>query len=299
MNPILSRELRGRFRDRRSFWLLFGVCTLLCLAATFIYASATGLESAVGGFGTSFTRRAENRTGRELFRFLALGNTLAWLLIAPALTATGLAVERERGLLESLWLSPFRVSAQVWGRLGAALCFLGVLQVAITPVYGIAALLGGVSLADIGMAGLIIGLAGLCGASFGLFCSARSYRGSSALGAAFFGIALWSVVTFYSASQIIFTVTPTNFLLTFTHPVAMLWLLLSPSSFASPFGGPTTISTPHALRFGLIFGCAASLLLVWLAIQKASKPLPEMRWSEGNTRLKKWRDGIEAAKTAR
>ncbi len=308
MNPILSREIRARFRDKRSFWLLFGVCALLCLAATFIYASATSLVDYSGVYGSNLNRQSENRTGRELFRFLALGNLLAWLLIAPALTATGLAKEREQGLLESLWLSPFQVRAQIWGRLGAALCFLLLLQVAVLPIYGIAALLGGVSPFDIAMSGLLIGMGALTTAAFGLFCSARSYRGSSALGAAFFGVVLWSVVAFFYAQQLIWFPTAVNFLwfpiglnslVTFSHPVALLWLLLSPDDFAPRFGGLTTISTPDALTFGLVFQLISSLLLIWAATRKASKPLPDMNWSQGNKRIRTWRDELNAAKKER
>lgn len=271
----------------------------MCLAAALIYAST--ITSAAPGFSSAL--QEESRTGRELFRFLALGNTLAWLLIAPALTATGLAKEREQGLLESLWLSPFRVGAQVWGRLGAALCFLLVLQVATLPIYGIAALLGGVSLGDIGLSGLIIAMGALAGAAFGLWCSARSYRGSSALGAAFFGIVLWGVAAGWVALDMIssprpftiFGVSPA-----FTHPVAMLWILLSPNDFtAARFGTLLPISTPNALLFGLTFQFLLSMLLIWSAIRKAARPLPEMRWSQGNERLKKWRARVEGAREER
>lgn len=299
MNPILSREIRGRFRDKRSFWLLLGVSALLCIAATFIYASATGIADTSGLYGRDATVQNESRTGRELFRFLALGNTFAWLLIAPALTATGLAKERERGLLESLWLSPFRVRAQIWGRLGAALCFLLVLQVAVLPIYGIAVLLGGVSLLDIALAALIIAVGALASASFGLFCSARSYRGASALGAAFFGVALWSTLSYFYALELTWFPTALNFFVSFSHPVAQLWLLLSPDDFAAPAGGPTTLSTSDALAFGLTFQIVVSLLLLWAATRKASKPLPDVPWSQGNTRIRKWRETLHAAKIER
>ncbi len=303
MNPILARELRLRFRDKRSFWLLFGLTLLLCLTAAWIYSNSIGrYEFSTGAAAVNSLEQRESRTGRELFRFLALGNTFAWLLIAPALTATGLAQERERGLLESLWLSPFRVRSQVLGRLGAALCFLLVLQIAALPVYGIAQLLGGVSPADIAISGGIIAMTALVGASFGLFCSARSYRPSSALGAVFAGVAIWTYLAFSSAISIAssFTVDWPTFGLTFSHPVALLWLLLSPNDFTPRFsGGAPRISTPDALLFGLAFQLAVSGLLLWGATRKASKPLPEARWSEGNQRLKAWKKALDAAKIER
>ncbi|PQV64580.1 hypothetical protein B1R32_10473 [Abditibacterium utsteinense] len=310
MNPILAREFRLRFRDKRSFWLLFGLTILLCLTAAWIYSNAINrftYAPSSGSYTSSpyasapdATLQRESQTGRELFRFLALGNTLAWLLIAPALTATGLAKERERGLLESLWLSPFRVRFQVLGRLGSALCFLFVLQVATLPIYGIAVLLGGVSPADIALSGLIISGAALVGASFGLFCSARSYRSSSALGAAFIGIAIWSYWAIINAQNLRYGTTDwTNFALSFSHPVALLWLLLSPNDFAPRFGAAPPVSMPDALAFGLAFQLASSSLLLWSATRKAAKPLPDMKWSEGNTRLKKWKKSLDAAKLER
>ncbi len=303
MNPILARELRLRFRDKRSFWLLFGLTLSLCLVAAWIYTDAIGrVGIGVGTSGSVFdpTLERETQTGRELFRFLALGNTFAWLLIAPALTATGLAIERERGLLESLWLSPFRVRSQVLGRLGAALFFLLILQVATLPVYGVAVLLGGVSLADIALSALIIGVGALFGASFGLFCSARSHRASSALGAAFFGIAIWSWAGFSNSQSFVYGLTDwTNFIFAFSHPVSLLWLLLSPNDFAPRGVGATPVSTPDALLFGLCFQILASAFLLFGATRKAAKPLPEARWSEGNVRLKKWKQALDAAKLER
>lgn len=305
MNPLLARELRVRFRDNRSFWLLLGLTAALCLLAGWIYAdSVARFESADSGYGAggvsyNFVQQRAHQTGRELFRFLAMGNVAAWLLIAPALTATGLAKERERGLLESLWLSPFKVRAQILGRLGATLCFLFILQVAVLPVYGIALLLGGVSPGEIGLATLVIGVTALFGASLGLWCSARVYRSANALGSVFVLIAVWSFIAY----QQIYTITSSpslyalEFTLFFSHPVAVLFYLLSPeelSRFTSP---PFNII--DVLRFGLTFLATGTWLMLWSATRSASKPLPDLHWSQGNRILNGWRTQLDTVRRHR
>jgi hypothetical protein len=305
MNPLLARELRVRFRDNRSFWLLLGLTAALCLAAGWIYWDAVqwfnpndfGVGTGNTTYGVFINQASE--TGRQLFRFLAMGNVAAWLLIAPALTATGLAKERERGLLESLWLSPFKVKAQILGRLGATLCFLFILQVAVLPIYGIALLLGGVSPGEIGLAGLVIGMTALFGASLGLWCSARVYRSANALGSVFVLIAVWSFVAFIQIDTLTRSASLywLEFALFFSHPVAVLYYLLSPEEFSSfvalPFG------VRDVAQFGLAFPAVTSLLMLWSATRSASKPLADLKWSEGNPLLNRWRTQLDTIRHQR
>lgn len=318
MNPILSREIRARFRDKRSFWLLFGLTALLCLTAAWIYQDASqraanaevlaqyrAAQNYAYGYNLNFQnyypslRRQADATGRELFRALALGNALAWLLIAPALTATGLAKERERGLLESLWLSPFRVRSQIAGRMGATLLFLFILQVAALPVYGIAVLLGGVSLPEIGVASAIIAVTALVGASLGMWCSARAHRPANALGAAFFLVAGWSAMA-YSARELMvdwsFATAPDiNFAFACGHPLVLMQDVLSQQSLAT-FGAFTS---EDILKMRLALPLAASWLLLWSATRKASHPLPEARWQERSPMWQRWRARLELQKAER
>lgn len=200
-----------------------------------------------------------------------------------------------------MWLSPFRVSSQIWGRWGATLCYLFILQVAVLPLYGLALLLGGVSPAEIGIAGLVIGITASLGASLGLWCSARAYRSSGALGAVFVLIALWSLLV-YQTMQASWTwmgtsFNPTVFGIVFSHPIPVLYFLLSPDYF-SRFG-TTPFSTNDALSFSLTFQITVSLVLLWSAMRLAARPLPDRNWSEGNRRLKAWKIQYEASKRQR
>jgi hypothetical protein len=332
MNPILSREVRVRFRDKRSFWLLFGLVALLCLAAGWIYSTVAHVDdtSLYGGprfgygspygspYGYSYGNNAyvgsnpslspvaqrASQTGRALFQILAMGNVLAWLLIAPALTATGLAKERERGLLESLWLSPFQVRSQIAGRMGAVLFFLLILQVAVLPVYGIALLLGGVSPQEIGMAGLIIALTAISGSALGMWCSARSYRSANALGSVFVIVAAWSFFIYNCVRDLTYGITPSGLsgniglALSFQHPVAQMTLLLFPESFRR-FGARLMFQPEIAFALGMCFQLLITAALLWGATRQAGKALPDMRWREGNKYIKDWKVKLEAAKKER
>jgi hypothetical protein len=328
MNPILSREVRVRFRDKRSFWLLFGLVALLCLAAGWIYSTVAHVDdsSLYGGpgfgygspygspYGSTFGNNAyvggnpslspvaqrASQTGRALFQILAMGNVLAWLLIAPALTATGLAKERERGLLESLWLSPFQVRSQIAGRMGAVLFFLLILQVAVLPVYGIALLLGGVSPQEIGTAGLIIALTAISGSALGMWCSARSYRSANALGSVFVIVAAWSFFSYSGVRDLVYVSSPDkmNLALCFQHPAAQMMLLLFPETFRR-FGARIAFQSETAFALGMSVQLLLTSALLWGATRQAGKALPDMRWREGNKYLKDWKVRLEAAKKER
>ncbi len=324
MNPILAREIRARFRDKRSFWLLFALTALLCVVAAWIYNDAAvraaqaeaqarsqflASQSSVF-YNDSFQdtyyspysalARQANATGRELFRALALGNALAWLLIAPALTATALAKERERGLLESLWLSPFRIRSQIAGRMAATLFFLFILQLSALPIYGIALLLGGVSPGEVGVAATLIAATALVGASGGMWCSARSHRPANALGATFFVVSVWSAAAYFAQQHIYHSFVGSaawHYALAFSHPVFLMQSVLSDAPL-NRFG-PLPISREDLLRLGLALQIAASVFLLWAATRKASVPLPEARWQERNPMWQRWRARIEAQKAER
>ncbi|MBW3635832.1 MAG: ABC transporter permease [Armatimonadetes bacterium] len=316
MNPILAREIRARFRDKRSFWLVFALTALLCVVAAWIYNDAAmraaqaeaQTRTAQSNFLPDSTyyspyaalARQASATGRELFRALALGNALAWLLIAPALTATALAKERERGLLESLWLSPFRIRSQIAGRMAATLFFLFILQLSALPIYGIALLLGGVSPGEVGIAATLIAATALVGTSLGMWCSARSHRPANALGAAFFVVALWSAVAYWQLYTIYWSPLGDNWLnfaLAFGHPVILMQSVLSDASLSAY--GPSPWASEDLLTVGLALQIAASVLLLWGATRKASAALPEAHWQERNPMWQRWRAHIEAQKEER
>ncbi|RYX85008.1 hypothetical protein EON83_07105 [bacterium] len=201
MNPILKREFFVRWRDWRSHLLLFGLAVLLCAAVYYSYSNA--INSGPLNYRVypprpmpeSLATRA-SRTGHSLFSTLAIGNVLVWFLMAPLLTATGVARERERGLLESLQLSRMTPRSQVIARALSALIYLFALQLMTLPVYFVAFSFGGVSQGEIARAWLLVATAAWCGVGLGLMLSASAGRPSSALFGAVALLCAWSFAAY-------------------------------------------------------------------------------------------------------
>jgi ABC-type transport system involved in multi-copper enzyme maturation permease subunit len=307
VNPILAREVRSRFRDKRSYWLLLGLSVLLCLAAAWAYRSSTySIDRIIltKPFSTLSVFEQATMAGRDLFKAVAYSNVFIWLLVAPALTATGLCRERERGLLESLWLSPFSVKSQMRGRLFASLLFLAELQLVTLPIYGIALLLGGVSPFEVATVTVIVGLAALSGAALGLWCSARAYRPVNALANAMgivtvgstllFG-SFWLIGTMLQGLGFWYGWVLSEFIPTL-HPYMLLNLLLSPNTSLYLPGG---IQKEQLVTASLLAQFGLALLLLRGATHKASKPLPEVAWLGRNPIFEGWHRRLEARKQER
>ena len=261
MNPIFRREFVARWRDWRSHLLLLVVAAVLGLAAYVSYSSALSVEPmntaiypAHAIMETLATR--SSRAGHALFQVLAIGNVAVCFVLAPLLCATGVARERERGLLENLQLSPMTARSQVWARAVSAMLYLGAVQLATLPIYFVAFSFGGVSPLEIGSAWLVALGAAWCGVGLGLSLSAASHRPSSALFGAVALVFGWSVVALYgldgaSSPYGLFglasgtNATPLTFcqLLYYSHPVAVVMQLLDPSTLRPPtLNGPLATS---------------------------------------------------------
>jgi ABC-type transport system involved in multi-copper enzyme maturation permease subunit len=118
MNPVLVREVRSRWRGR-SFVLILAYLVLLIGVVGWNYSSYDmGLMS-----NTLSSTKRMAQAGHEMFLTISWMQTLFYLLLAPACTATSIASEREHGLLESLQLSPLQPWKIVWGKLIGRRCF--------------------------------------------------------------------------------------------------------------------------------------------------------------------------------
>ncbi len=318
MNPILAREIRARWRDNRSFLLLFGFSAALSLALWWIYREKTNDLVREMAEGVTFRGRSGNgavlaqmdQLGRTLFQTLTIGQSLAWFVIAPGLTATSIAAERERGLLESIWLSQLRPSALMAGRLFSTLFFVFCLQIALVPLLAICLLLGGVSPLEIGMCLAIGAGTAFCGASIGLWCSARSHRPAGALSLACGFLVVWTLAA-YATRDILwvlsyglgFHVSP---LARDSFAAVAQWLAL-----IHPFLTATALA--HQSRPNFLLGlsveatcfvaiaCQIALgaILLVNATRRASQPLPQNGWLGRNSRLETWRADWKTAAAAR
>ena len=206
MNPILKREFFVRWRDWRSHLLLLVLAVLLCVTASWSYDSAIHDSHLNNGVYASrpviesIATRA-SRTGRTLFSTLAVGNVIVWFIMAPLLTATGVARERERGLLESLQLSHMTARSQVFSRALSALLYLFALQLMTLPVYFVAFSFGGVSQNEIARAWLVVAATAWCGIGLGLMLSASASRPSGALFSAVGLLCAWSLAAYLGWSD--------------------------------------------------------------------------------------------------
>lgn len=239
------------------------------------------------------------RAGRELFMALALGNAVAGLFIAPILAATPIARERERGLLESLQLSHMAPRSQIAARTGAALVFLLVLQLAITPVYAIILWLGGVSPGEFGLAALILVCTAIGGVATGTFISARSHRPSTALFSALGFVVLWTLALWPAAYGALGITSgwwfyPCSALL-WSHPMPLIWSVTDTSGQIANY-----VPTPFGWEVGTFIAavCAgwllASLILLALATRLIHTSLAPASWENtASAPVQWWRRSIE------
>ena len=294
LNPIFALELRTRWRSGRSYLLLLGVALALSLLTGFIYWRAV-VDSGLPPFDPSNGNPMPAITndsarlglmGRELFIALAHVNIVAWLYIAAASAATGIARERERGLLESLQLSHIGATGQIVARFAANLMLPGALQLVLLPIYAVAFLMRGVAPLEVAQAFVVVALSAIVGTSIGLWFSARSHRPTNALFGALGAITIFSIIVFYYGSW--------GYILGLDF-MRLRWLeMLHPTTL---FGA---LTDPNFIWFGLaspqdtlILISAAWLFLsgglLWGAIRNVNRVLPVAAWQSNSILVEKLR----------
>ena len=169
-NPVVTKELRGRMRGARTYWLLFGYVLLLSLILFFSYLGWWNQHSAdmeTGGSAAGFT------VGRNFFKILFYSQAVMMALITPALTAGAITVEREQRTFEMLRGTILRPGAIVWGKLFSSVSFVALLLTSSLPLLSLCFLLGGVSPGEVFFAYLLLigdaflfGAIGLCWSAY-------------------------------------------------------------------------------------------------------------------------------------
>ena len=169
-NPVVTKELRGRMRGSRTYWLLFGYVLVLSLILFFSYLgwwSQHSAEMETGGSSAGFT------VGRNFFKILFYSQAVMMALITPALTAGAITVEREQRTFELLRGTILRPGAIVWGKLSSSVSFVVLLLTSSLPLLSLCFLLGGVSPGEVFFAYLLLigdaflfGAIGLCWSAY-------------------------------------------------------------------------------------------------------------------------------------
>jgi ABC-type transport system involved in multi-copper enzyme maturation permease subunit len=280
LNPILTRESRARWRHH-AFLLLFFGAAIFALIMYFCYDNAI---ARYGLQGSQFRKieQQSSEVGAALFQQLTYYQVIGWMLLAPTLTATTIAFEREHGLLEGLQLSQLTPGAIVRGKLYSALTFAGLLLLCTMPIIALCFILGGVSPGEFFGATTQTFLAILLGVCMGLWVSSRSRRASHAVGGTFALVFLWG---FGTAIALAIASIP---------GLAAEWkVLLSALSLVNPgltmtmwwqsvpgLMPPVLAVSTEPWLLGWILQAALSALLLWLCIGPVKRPFDEQYWVE-------------------
>jgi ABC-type transport system involved in multi-copper enzyme maturation permease subunit len=148
LNPLLTKELRGRMRGWRAIAILS--------AYLFVLAGVTWLVYAL----ISSNVDESNITSAQLGKFL-LGVIIAFqlffvALLAPAFTAGIITGEREKQTYDLLMTTLLRPRSIILGKMGAALAWLLLLVLAVVPLSSLSFLLGGVALEELVLALVVL-----------------------------------------------------------------------------------------------------------------------------------------------
>src|SRR5215212_10587274 len=148
LNPLLTKELRGRMRGWRAIGILTGYLFLLTGVTWLAYALISSNIS------------ENDITSAQLGKFL-LGVVVAFqlffvALLAPAFTAGIITGEREKQTYDLLMTTLLRPRSIILGKMGAALAWLLLLVLSVVPLASLSFLLGGVALEEVVLALVLI-----------------------------------------------------------------------------------------------------------------------------------------------
>lgn len=179
-NPVTVKELRSRMRGRRAFVVL--TLYLLVLSAAIIFVNLVYVSS--GSYpGNTMTRTA----GKGLFAAILGVQVLLVTFIGPAFTAAAVSGERERQTFDLLRTTLLSADAFVLGKLISSLSYILLLVVVSIPLQSIAFLLGGLSGVELILSQVLILVAAITYALYGLWCSAAMRSTLTATVATFSG----------------------------------------------------------------------------------------------------------------
>jgi hypothetical protein len=164
-NPVTVKELRGRMRGRRAFAVLTLYLLILSGLITVVYLAYSGNAA---GPGSSAARTA----GKGLFAVVLAVQVFLVAFIGPAFTAGAISGERERQTFDLLRTTLLSAESFVLGKLISALSYVFLLVLVSIPLQSIAFLLGGLSLTELVISQLLILVAAVTYALYGLWCSA-------------------------------------------------------------------------------------------------------------------------------
>lgn len=179
-NPVIGRELRVRVRFGRAYLLQAAYLLFMILITALAYEWAIGDLQNIGN--PYMVQQA-----LLSFYWTVMGTLVSLIaLIAPALTANAVTLERERKTMDLLLATPLTARHLLTGKLLGSFAFIVLLLALTLPISAVSVLLGGVSFGDLLRAYVIIASGGLALCAIAIFSSVYARNSTMAV--------LWSYV---------------------------------------------------------------------------------------------------------
>lgn len=289
--PVLFKEFKVFMRGSRAALMLALYVGLAVIAARLLTSAV--LEQLDRG-----APLLSAQIGQVLFIGISLGLQALTVFLSPAITLNAISREYERGAFEMLLLTPVPPLQFVLGKWVAGLAFLFLLQLAVAPVFGVVALFGGVTVADIARVAAILFITMLTGSVFGLFCSALTRQTYSAvllcyavlftlIAGTLFAASVWSLVNGMQLAPPVFVVAnPLSAMgaalseaqppvVSFTGGLRPLALLIPLTRGVANLGVAGFTDAVPLYRATAVLYAGVSLILLWVTLHLA---LPRRRW---------------------
>jgi len=288
-NPMVVKELRGRMRGFRAFLVLTLYLLALAGLAGLVYLIALASNSPAG------SADMRQSLGKIIFGLVVMLELMAASFIAPGLTAGAISSERERQTFDLLRTTLLPARSVVVGKFMAAFLYLLLLIFAALPIQSLAFLFGGVSLEELGIAGLMLVVTAMTFCSVGLFFSSLLNRTLVSTVLAYAFAILWVFGLPFILSLIsgllggIFTATSSPLVNSITAQKILItggWLLISLNPLGAavisevvllaenslflfnmplPNAGSLTLISPWVIY--VIASFLISLFLLWLSVR--------------------------------
>lgn len=187
-NPVITKELRGRMRGVRAYWVLLAYLLILSIAMFLAYLGWYTTQSSGGGM-VGFV------AGRIFFNTLFYSQACLVSLITPALTAGAISIEREQRTFEMIRCTMLKPSMVVFGKLLSSVSFVVLLLTCSLPLVSLCFLLGGVSPNEVVSAYLMLVCDAAMFGALGLVWSTAAANTAAATALSYGTIFLYFIVT--------------------------------------------------------------------------------------------------------
>ncbi len=186
ITAVIAKETRWRMRGRRAFAIVTIYLALLALLVFVVYQVMYDRALMGSTFDLEFrpsdlvSGSVSARIGQAIFSAILVVQMTLTMLLAPALTAGSISMEREKQTLELLITTPISTLGMVVGKLISSLAYVFLLIVASVPLMSIVFAFGGIAPDDVVRAYVLLFAVGFGIGSIGQFMSALLKRTGAA-----------------------------------------------------------------------------------------------------------------------